>query len=330
MSERWKYGSYQFRINPSSSDQSIEIIGDNVRTLTGALIAQPTAMVENYSLSSVFFQGRTRLISEFSISKCDSFDLYNGNIYVLNKTDDRIDIYNSNLSLTSSISLAGVAEKQYLSFDVTSSGFWLISDGPSATFYAVHKIDFSGNITPAFLIARAVEDQLYGIEEFGAFVFLLIESRIEQYAFPNVTKLDTIFLPSVFYNGLSSDGNYLLVGEKDNFNNNVVYHIDTANGNIVNSTYSESITGIHDVAYDGTYLYIYNSAASKVQKIKGNTVLLDIYSLEKEIENNKFVIMTDDLGTERRVRVESLSKQQRIQNEIAFDVSIKVSKINRG
>jgi hypothetical protein len=84
-----------------------------------------------------------------------------------------------------------------------------------------------------------------------------------------------------------------------------------------------------DVGYDGSKYYVLNGT-SQFQSINGNTVELDIYELKKEIANNKFVDLVDDMGVMTRVFANDFNSERRMGFERMYDVSMSIRKVNRG
>lgn len=323
---KWKYGSYEFRINPNAVNSTVQVIGDNVRTLTGAPISQPTGTRENYSVESVFYQPRTRTISDSSLV-ADCMDWYNKKFYAINKANNRVDVYNSNMGTDPTITLAAITNKNFTSLDVVSDGIWVLCRNVGVEDY-ITKIDFTGTITVATKTLPITGGQnITDIEVLSGNMFAIRGSKIEKLTIPALTKLTEITPPSSVIKGLSSDGKYLLLGANDVSWGNIIYHIDIDSGMAINAIANDQLRLMSDLAYDGTYYYGFG--ANKIQKIQGNTTMVDIYNLEKEIVSYGFANLVDDIGITKRVMVSSMSKDRILGYENMFNVSLSIDKINR-
>jgi hypothetical protein len=329
MANRWTYGNYQFAINPNSHEMNYEVVGDNVRTLSGAFISQPTSVVETYSISSVFYQTRNRMISEVSIPNGLKVKYYNNSFYVLNKVNDRIDIYNSNFTLTTSLSLSALSVKTYVGFEVQTDGtIWVCSDAPVNDTY--YKLSNAGALLQTTPLVRTIPSTVGIAVTLGYMWVLKSEGTLEKVRLTDFAKIATYKLPTgVNYSGLAADGSYLMASNNDN-GLRTIYMIDCDNGNTVSSIVMSELTNLSEVTKSATTFYTFNATTSKMQVIKGNTVQLDIYKLEKEILNNRFVTMIDDMGVSYRVYVTDMKKSRRMGYETMYDVSLQIQKVNRG
>ncbi len=324
---KWKYGSYEFRINPNAVNSSIQVVGDELRTLTGALISQPTGIRENYGVEAVFYQPRTRVISEISLT-ADCVDWYNLKFYAINKANNRIDIYNGNMISESVISLAAITNKNFKSLDVVSDGIWILCNNTGVSDF-ITKINFSGAITVATKTLPIIGGQhITDIEQLSGYLFAIRASEIEQLSMPALVKLSVITTPNNVINGLSSDGTYLLLGANDLSFGNIIYHIDITNGRIINAIASDELKNIVGLAYDGKDYYGFG--LNKLQKIQGNTTMVDIYNLEIQIESYGFANLVDDIGIAKRVMISSMSKDRILGYENMYKVSLSIEKIDRG
>lgn len=326
--QKWKYGNYQFAINPNSQSSKVDMVGDNVRTLSGALISQPTSFEESYDISSVFYQQRSRSLSKISLSNASGIEYYNNQFYVLNKTNDRIDIYNKNFTFVSSVSLSAVTNKSYSAFDVASDGFYIVSSTGTTTdmFYKINLT--TGALISNTSLTKPSSDDATGIRYMNGYVWILrLDGTLEKY-FTNMTKSLTIILPSgLSYYGLTSDSTYLIIGNNDSYSK--IYHIETSAGKIINQISFDDIVSIKDIGYDGSYFYALNSS-NQLQTIKGNTVEIDILNLKNEVLTKTYVDIIDDMGVITRVSTSSFSATRKLGYDHYYDVSMTISKVNRG
>lgn len=325
---KWKYGNYEFRINPSSVSNSIDFVGDELRTLNGALVSQPTGTKESYEVDAVFYQPRTRAISEVSLA-ADYVDLYNAKYYCINKSNIRIDIYNSNMSYASSISLSAIANKNFKGIDVVNDGIWILCRDEGVADY-ITKINHAGTIIIGQVSLPIIVGQhITDVEQMSGYLYALRAGRIERLSIPTLSKSLEFTIPlNGTTKGLSSDGTYIIVGVGDLAYGNIIYHVDTSNGKIVNAISSDDLIAINSLAYGGNNFYVFSS--NKLQKLFGNTTMLDINNLEKQIDSYSFVNLVDDAGTTRRVMVSSINKQRQLGYENMHNISLTIEKIDRG
>lgn len=324
---RWKYGNYEFRINPSSAEVSTELVGDTLRTLSGALVSQPSFLKDSYDVESVFYQPRSRVISQVSIQNAAFIRYESDRFYVLNKVNDRIDIYSRNMSsLTGSIPLTGVSNKSYMSFDIVGNIIWVVSKA-GTTSDVVTQLNSSGSVISSGSVSKTIDCS--GVRYFSGSLWLLrTTGKIDLIKPSDFTKTRTIVLPDgLYYSGISSDGNFLIVGNGDSYNK--ILHIDVASGKIVNQISPSNMGRPVDFAYDGKHYYVM-SESNGIQKIEGNTVERDLFLFQHEISTKSFVDMYTDMGVKIRAVINDLSIRRRIGFEHLYDVSMSITKVDRG
>lgn len=326
MTQRWKYGNYTFTINPSAKDSSIEMVGDNVRTLSGAYISQPTAMQETHDIKAVFYQGRNRSISVTSFPNYKGIESMSGNLYSIYSPADAVYVFNENMTLQNTLSISGCTNKNYIAFDIQPDYTWVCSSSTGNT-EIVYKVARNGTVATGNTVPMT--SATTGLKYLNGYIWMLRDNgNLDQYRETDFAKTNTFVLPSgVGYSGLSSSGDYLVVGTNLN-TYPTIYHVDSNNGNIVNAI-TFNMNNITDIAVhkDGT---IYNYNSGLLQRIVPNTTSLDLYNLEKEIDGNKFVTLTDDMGISSRVIATNYSATRNIDYEYMFDVSMTITKVNRG
>lgn len=323
---KWKYGSYQFTINPNAQSSQIDLVGDVARTLSGALISQPTALQESYSVSSVFYQHRSQPVSQVSLPNASLFESYSGNFYALNKTNSRIDVYNELFVSNSSISLSAVTNSNYGAFDTQPNYIWVASDNSS--YGQLETITYSGVSGSTYVLSTGNAIIPSGLEILNSYVYVLRPTgKIDKYRSSDLGYVTTLTLPSgVNYYGMTSDGTYLIVGNNDNYSK--IYHVDPSSGTIVNQIAFNEILSISDVAYDGNRFY--NLSGTNLQVIKGNTVDLDVINIRNQITSYKYVDLIDDMGVTTRVTASDFSTNRKIGYDHYYEVSMNISKVNRG
>jgi hypothetical protein len=328
MSERWKYGNYEFMINPNSYDGKFDIIGDEVRTLSGALISQPTAIIETYDIQSIFYQPRTSIKSVINIPSGSLVSYIGINICIVNKSNDTIQIYNKNMVYQSSISLLSCSNKNYVGFDIQSDFIWICSNVDS-TNEIYYKLNLDGTLSASFNIQKTI--LCSGIRVFQGYLWSLRTSgNIDKFRITDFVKTVTIQLPfGLYYSGIFSDNMFLIVGNNDNPKPKL-YHIDPINGGIINISSCEGIDEISAFLLYDKGLLLLNENLKRMQLLNINTVEADLYKLNKEIETKRFVNLVDDMGINMRVSVVSMNLDRVMGYEYMYQVSMTVQKVDRG
>jgi hypothetical protein len=330
---KWTYGSYEFRINPKSFENQMEFVGDQMRTLTGALISQPTGTKETYSVEGTFYQPRTRVVSENSLS-AECIDYYNGKLYAVNKTNDRIDVYNSNMVSQSTVSLSAVTNKNYGSISAYVDGIYILSStaGVSDTIYKINST--TGAIISTTTIPIADSMHITNIKatnnKYLLGLFALRGTRIEKLVFGTLVKDSEMNTPFAIggTKGITVDGNYIVFGANDG-TYGTIYHLDWVGNGVISSMSSDSFQSIDGVTFDGQKFLIFNKANKKIQNVAGNTVPVDIYNLENEIRSSGYATMVDDMGITRKVSVTSIDKERVLGYENMYNISLSVEKVDR-
>jgi hypothetical protein len=322
---RWKYGSYEFRINPNSHGVSYSMVGDEVRTLSGALISQPTSFQQDMDISSVFYQGRSRITKEVSIDG-DFIEYYDNKLYILSNSNKAIYVYNNNIQLETTISLAQDATyNDYFGIDITSTTIW-VAVKKDALKNIIRRFDHNGSLLGSFEIDNT--SNLTGIEITSGHLWVLrANAKIEKRSTSDGTLVSTSNLPyGIYYEGITSDGSFLVIGNND-YDIRVIYHYDTDTNRVASSITLDSLSYIQDIAFDGDYFMA--SYYGKCCFIKGNTTMLDLYKLSRQIEIYNHVELVDDMGSSNRVAVSRFS-QSRVEGfEHMYNVSLSVTKVDR-
>ena len=323
---RWKYGNYQFEVNPNSSSVSTEVVGDNMRTLSGALIAQPSFLKDEYSISTVFYQPRTRVKSQINLQNSALIDHYGGKIYAINRLDDRIDIYGPNLSIEGAVSLSAIAVKTYVGLSIAGSYIYIASSVDSTI--VVNVLARDGTLSSS-ITSKALNGKSCGFTYLSSNYWSISSNgSINKIRPTDGVVTSTITMPfELYYRGLTNDGKYLIVGNNDEYTK--FYHVDYSMGEIVNQVSNEDIKTSNDIAFDGNYIYSIG-ATSLLQIIDANTVECELYSFQKEVMTKSFVNMIDDMGVSKRVFASNVKAERRLGFENTYEVSMSIIKVDRG
>lgn len=329
MSDKWKFGSYTFVINPNSNSENINYIGDNAVSLNGTVISMPTVRQEQYSFSSIFFQGMPRILNQVSIPNGIGIEILSGNYYVLNNSNKRIDKYNTNFSLLGSTSVSVSGNANLLSFDIKNDGSFVVVD--DATNQTLYRISSSGNTNSSI---TGLDGTVQGIKAYNGYYWMVTSNDTFYQTDESLNIINHVSLPYIAsdkfgYRGMTVSNGYIVVS----FNASDIvgaYHIDKDTGNIVNAFSLPSYIEVYDVAYDGQNFIFSTRNNNQLVYTNGNTVLADVYTLENNIRNNGYLYMIDDMDVTRKVSVSNYSIERKEGFAQMYDVSITVNKIDRG
>lgn len=330
MSDRWQLGNYQFVINPNSNNEQMTVVTDNVITLGGNIISQPTVLKEEYTLSSIFFQGMPKVTSTVSISHASGVEMLSGNYYVLNSTTKNVDVYNTNYSLLKSIALVSPSNgENFTSFDVQSNEtIYAVEDAVSSQI--LHTVT---STTKTLKTIIGLNGNVQGIKYDNGNLWLVTSTSMLYKTDTSFRVLASMNLPYISsnnlgYKGMTMVNGYLVIS----FNSSDMtgaYHIDTSTGNIVNAFSLPTYTQITDVVFNGNS-FVFTTNTNQFVYTNGNTLLVDIYTLEKQIKSNGFLSLIDDMGVNRRVTVSQYSIERQSTALQMYNVSITAVKVDRG
>lgn len=327
MANRWKLGNYTFTINPNSYGEQVSLVGDTVFTLDGTVITQPTSTTEEYSLSSVFYQNRPRVVSQISMPNLSGIKYVNGKFYVLNNTTKKVDVYNSNLTFSKSLTIATTPNgENFVAFDVQSDEtIWAVEVG--ATNDIVWKV-ISGVATKTTFSGHIV-----GIKYDGTYLWVVSGTTLYKFN-TSFVQQNSLTLPyispvNVSYRGIDIVKGYLVISFSGDTDSGA-YHIDMSNGFICNSFTLPDYTEIIDVTHDGNNFIFATFNTNQLIYTNGNTLMLDVYLLEGEIKTKGFIDMIDDMGVKRRIAVSNYDIERQEGSLAKYSVNIKAIKVNRG
>lgn len=334
MSDRWKLGNYEFVINPRNYGEQVNVVGDTVVTLGGNVISQPTTLAESYSMTSTFYQNRPKITNIVSVPNLGGVELLSGNYYILNNTTKKIDVYNSNLSsLTKSVSLVTTPNgEDFKAFDVQSDGtIWAVEAKGSTDI--LHKITPTGTMTTSNF--TSLTGRVVGIKYDSGNFWVVTSGGNTLYQLDSLLQVQLyLTLPymnpsKLGYEGITLVNGYIVVA----FNNTEetgAYFIDSTNGNICNAFTLPDYIEVTDVAYNGTSYIFSTRNGNQLYYTNGNTLLLDIHNLEKEIKTKGFISMVDDMGVSRRVMVKDYNVDRLEGFLQRYDITINAYKVDRG
>lgn len=327
---RWTYGAFVFEINPNGRSTSTKLVSDDVRTLTGALVSQPSYLEDSHSLTARVYQPRTKLKAITSFPNGISFDFYVDRIYVLNKINDRIDVYyKGNLTYETSYTLSSITtNKSYLWLATSDINVFVASLKTSPNGLYIHKLSTSGVYVSTLTLT--ISGTLTGYTYFGGYHWILNNNGgLTKIRPTDGAVIATYSLPvGLQYEGLTHDGDFLIAGNKDS--GNKIYHIDSASGKIINQLIDDSIGIFNGIGYDGKQFFTLDSTTYKVQIIQGNLVECQIYKLQAQIMINKYVNMIDHVGISRRLFIKELRISRVAEFEHMYDLTMSVIRIDRG
>lgn len=323
--ERWQLGSYAFAINPNSYSEGLTYVGDNAVSLDGTVVSMPTVVEEQYNFGSTVWQGSPKVLSQVSVSNGSGVEIVSGNYYILNNNTHNIDEYNSNLSFIKSISL-GVTYKTN-AFDVAPNGVIYGTDG--SNLYTV-----SGGTTTFKNMGSSFSGQAQGMKYNNNNLWFATSSNMLYQTDMNLNVINSVSLPTIAsnflgYQGMTMIGDYLIVS----FNSSDMtgaYHIDINTGNIVNAFSLPTYNPILDVAYDGKNFIFITQSGSQLITTNGNTVLVDLYTIEQNIKQNGYIYMIDDMNVKKQVTVNNYQIDRVDGYLTMYNITIQATKVDRG
>jgi hypothetical protein len=335
MADRWTLGQYKFTINPNKYGEQATMVGDTVVMLDGTVISQPTAMKEEYKLSSIFYQNRPIIKNTVSVPNLGGIEYKNGMYYVLNNTSKTIDVYTTNFSFVKSLAIIvnPIGTENFTSFDITSTENIYAIKSDLVTDY-LYKVA-GATVTP-IQVPSSVSGRVKGVEydEISGNLWLITDTNTLYKTNINFTVFTTVTMPPINpakgYRGMTMVGLNMLVISFNSDNMNGVYFVDTSNGYICNYFSLPDYADISDVTFNGTDYIFSTSVGNKLLYTNGNTLLLDIYNLENEIRSNGFLSMVDDMGVTRRVTVSDYRIERMEGSLQKYSIDISVTKVNRG
>lgn len=317
----WKYGNYVFNIDPSDSEESIELIGDNIVTSSGRPIIQPTTYKTTRSISSIFYQPSTRKIYIKNISHNNIVSLdYINEEYYLALSDGRIVITNRNFKNDFFITPTIESDIRGITFD--SVTIWLLTqlDNISHKLYAISPVD--GIIEKEYIYNGYVSGLVY----LGEYPYGLLYIQNSDGVINEINPTDGSLLNT--YSFLKSLGSNFMGATR--FKN---YYITTYNNqNIVFTNFNEVIDQekinsdvIKDLVsiYNNNYLIITNT----YDHYRINSVNLDLYELEQEIKKGQ-ITLEDYFGKQEKVSIQQYNYQRINELYKAYSVRLVVSKVS--
>jgi hypothetical protein len=332
MSSRWKFGQVQFRINPSSTSSTVSQVGDNVRTLGGAVISQPTGYIETYRMTSRVYQPNARVLREIAMPNTQFIKHYktNGSIYILNTASSRIEEYDKNFKNIRNIPISTQAYMGYVGFDVYNNNFYVFSK-VSGTEEIIYKLALDGTLVNGISNRVPVGPPL-GFAFVGDYLWRLTSTKMQKlnYLGSNFAEMSHIHLPNPAqtyapdgYLGLTAVDDRYLVASLNSGEDRIIYHMDTFTGSIASAFYVEGAHFIDDIEQIDDRIIILNKTNKNIQVINGNTALLDLHKIEREIEEHGYIYVEDDIGYQTRVTIADYSKERIHGYEHMYTISMR-------
>lgn len=319
MSSRWKFGQVQFRINPSSTSSTVSQVGDNARTLGGAVISQPTGYIETYRMTGRVYQPNAKVLREITMPNTQFIKHYrnNGNIYILNTASSRIEEYDKNFNNIRNIPISTQAYMGYVGFDVHNGNFYVFSK-VSSTEEMIYRLSLNGALVGGISNRVPVGPPL-GFAFVGDYLWRLTSTKMQKlnYFASDFAEMKHIHLPNPAqtyspdgYLGLTAVDDRYLVTSLNRGDSRIIYHMDTFTGSIASVFHIEDAHFIDDIEQIDDRIIILNKTNKSIQIINGNTALLDLHKIEREIEEHGYIYVEDDMGYQTRVTIADYSKER--------------------
>lgn len=334
MSDKWKFGSYIFKSNPTNYSENLSYVGDTVVTLNGNVITQPTYVQEKYQIQSTFFQHRPLLRNIVAVSNASAIEFKNNKFYELDSKNAIVNVYNHNFVLQKSISVSYGYANKYTSFDVdTSENIYLSTWDGSMSHILV--VDSSGNLISdgTYSVGEIVAIQYYSSQLYvitsNSILHKLNPIHSGMYTDALSANIPKMPIDQLGYQGATIIDHYIVVS----YNSNGVsgaYHIDLNNGTTVNHFELPVSNVVNDICYDGTNFVFLDKSNNQLLYSNGNTVDVDVYELRLQLDSQGMLLMTDDMGFDVYVFANDYSINRDDTNIVKYQVTIDVEKVNRG
>jgi hypothetical protein len=359
----YQFNGYTFSHNPTQADKDITYIGDNVKTLSGRMIIQPTYFKNSTSIVSTFWQARDLSLLPIPINdNVICFNKSTNNFYTYNLSGEVINIYNSNLLYINSIDLSLLTLTSV--DDITSFGSNVYLSASNLSGRQIYTIPIQPT-QPTYNLASIVNtaSQLNNAELFVASVeagSLLFEYIL---GIPNIENVPTGVPIAATVMGMANDGTNIWILDSNHnissFQGGVLYPemslntqttgLEFSNGlfltiynngantlmlsvgttpqgiaEIVDGTYVPETATIESICLKNTNtLYYIDANHNQVYNMSINTVLQDIYHLEYMCEMGGVLPLTDQYGRTEYVTVLEIDKKRLDKLPKAYQVTIK-------
>jgi hypothetical protein len=334
MQDRWKLGNYTFTINPNKYTEQVSVVGDIITTLNGTVISQPTMLKEEYSLSSIFYQNRPKVIQQVSMPNLGGIKYVNGKYYVLNNTTKKVDVYTANYTLSKSISLLSTTPngENFIAFDVQSDEtVWAVQRStPDIVYKVVGATITKTNFNSSYGSIKGIKYDSSALD-----LWIITDKNVlSLFTYPAWSQVKYLNLPIIApnllgYNGMDIINGYLVVSfVSDDISG--AYHIDLTSGSICNVFSLPDLMQINDITYDGTNFVFSTQTGNQLVYTNGNTLSLDVYNLENEIRTKGYLDMIDDMGVKRRMTVNHYNIERQEGSLTKYSVDIQAVKVDRG
>lgn len=321
----WKYGNYTFISNPSTVEEEVSFVGDIIRTSSGRLIIQPTTYVRNLSLESLFYQPHDSLQEKYYLTSSYISLAVSGMSVFLLRSSGVIDRYNYNMVYLSSLFPTTSGTPIALTYDGVS--LWLCAEQSTTqhTLYEVSPVD--GTVSKSFVYtntpARAVGLGYSGNFPYGYLVKLRSDGIVESIN-PSNGQIVAYHQDIINYTFTSLAGG--------NCNGDIMYVIKDRSKILIYHVNDDKVIDIIDILDTSSYLSISSfnsyfllipSSVNEVHRYFLNTVVKDVYDLEKQVVSGK-VTMIDEYNNNVQVVVNSynISRQEGLYKAYRINLSV--------
>lgn len=335
MSDRWQFGSYTFKSNPTDYSENISYVGDTVVTLNGNVITQPTYVQEKYQIQSIFFQHRPLIRNIVAVSNANAIEFKNNKFYELDSKNAKVNVYNSNFALQKSINVVSTYSNAYTSFDVDTSENIYLSTWDGQISHMV-KVNSSGTLVSDGTYRSGYK--IVAIQNYNGQLYVVTSDSVLHMLNPlingtyNDNKSSSLpYMPpdQLGYQGATIIDHYIVVSYFSDWVSGA-YHIDLNNGATVNHFELPSANIVNDICYDGNNFVFLDKSNNQLVYSNGNTVDVDVYELRLQLDTQGMLLMTDDMGFDVYVFANDYTVNRDDTNIVKYQVSIDVEKVDRG
>lgn len=310
---KFKYGTYEFDINPSSYNKTVKYVGDDPISLSGRVISQPSYNKIEATVDKIFWQPRDKFVEVCSITDVICYN--SGNYIGINSALNKFNIYNTNLVYLNyfdiSTSLTSIG-------GITSYGNFIYLNATSAG----HNYFYKYNKTTGALVSNLLYtgSSVRGMCNNGNSILYLNDDK-SIYSLDYDTGISTLIMTIGTVNDIRG---------LEYYNGFYYISIDMTTYKLLNTIVGSSIINGVDLGdineikslclFNDNKLYVCDNT---VREYYINSVFNDIYNLEQEVKTGK-VKLIDHYGREQYYVVSNLSVSRIKKYQKACQVSFKL------
>jgi hypothetical protein len=318
---KFKYGNYTFAHNPTQADKDITAINDNVMTLSGRVIAQPTFFKNSSTITSTFYQPRDlQLLPYLCTDNVICFNQTTNQFYTYNLASQVIKIYNANFLYISSINCSSLALTSV--DDITSMNNSIYLSASNLRYgrqmYVVPistKILSAGNSIAIIVMALANDgNNVYILDNQGNVWIWHTGSLV--FVFNLNTTTTGLEYSNGFFFTVSPGTNIMNV-----IGNDIRFGYQVIDGIYLSPTLNKTVESL--CFKNSNILYYIDSSYNSVKGMSINTVNQDIFNLSQQVKSG-IVSLSDQYGRTNNVVATEIDIKRLDKLVKSYQVTLKV------